>query len=150
LRVLATGPSCSGKTALGRACRGCRLVELDLSPTVEPWIPAAPESVLAPEPAPAPAPGRVLFEGIPSGSDAVMAAFIASMDRIVLLDPPFDVRLERMIRRDGPAALGRFLYNEFAWHRYVLPLLADHRELWRVQGSEAGIDPFSDSPPAGS
>ena len=76
--------------------------------------------------------GNCFFEGIPSGSEEEIRLFLEEMDQILWLQVPFGTRLQRMIDRDGPAALGRFLYNEFAWNRYLVPLLEGNRRVRRV------------------
>jgi hypothetical protein len=117
LKTLITGPSCSGKTTLGRSLIGCRLVELDRLDG------AAFEEGNG---------GDCMLEGIPSGSEEEIRRLLASMDQILWLQVPFGMRLHRMIERDGPAALGRFLYNEFAWNRYLAPLLEGNRKVRRL------------------
>ena len=63
------------------------------------------------------------------------------MDLVVQLNVPFEVRLRRMIERDGPEAMGRFLYNEFAWHEYLTGMLAHARrvEVLKVGRTEEAV-----------
>jgi hypothetical protein len=85
----------------------------------------------------------LLFEGIPSGTDRQMTEILARMDLVLILDTPFAVRLRRMTDRDGPESLGRFLFNEFAWHRYLEPLLQAHPKIRFVRESDLPCDPFT-------
>ena len=107
MRLLLTGPSCSGKTTICRANQHGRRIHLDQVGPVDDWI----DSLDAHE--------HVVFEGLPSGSDQGIAAFRDHMDQVIVLAVPFGIRLARMIARDGPEGLGRFLYNEFAWNTYL-------------------------------
>jgi energy-coupling factor transporter ATP-binding protein EcfA2 len=129
LRILVTGPSCSGKTTYCRALAGRRIVELDSQPSLEGLLSAPEDEAL-------------LFEGIPSGSDSEMANFVSRMDLILLLTTSFEARLQRMLARDGPAGLGRFLYNEFAWRSFVAGLFEGNARVWRVSEKELPDDPF--------
>ncbi len=117
MKTLITGPSCSGKTTLGRSLTGCRLVELDRLDSA---------AFLEGNG------GDCILEGIPSGSEEEIRRLLGSMDQILWLQLPFGTRLQRMIDRDGPSALGRFLYNEFAWNRYLVPLLEGNRKVRRI------------------
>ncbi len=131
MKILVTGPSCSGKTAYVRTlAKNHKLVELDL------YESAADVVALATSNEP------LLFEGLPSGTDQQMAEIVAAMDLILVLDTPFSIRFRRMIDRDGPESLGRFLFNEFAWHRYLVPLLEGQPRARFVREEELPGDPF--------
>lgn len=131
MKILVTGPSCSGKTAYVRSLANhSKLVELDLYESAPDVLALARSSE------------SLLFEGLPSGTDRQMAEIVAGMDLILVLDTPFAVRLRRMIDRDGPESLGRFLFNEFAWHRYLVPLLEAHPRARFVREEDLPGDPF--------
>lgn len=131
MNVLVTGPSCAGKTTYCRSRTGCRLVELDLLPPVgELEIPADGAE-------------RCLFEGLPSGSDKEIAGFAAAMDRVFVLDTAFDERLRRIIEKDGPLAFGCFLYNEYAWRTYLLPIFGRLPQTRTLAAGDLPDDPFS-------
>lgn len=125
MKSLITGPSCSGKTTLARSLSGCRLVELDR-------LRSAAESASR-----VPLGEDCVLEGIPSGSEEEIRLFLGGMDHILWLEVPFATRLQRMIYRDGPSALGRFLYNEFAWNRFLAPLLEGNRNVRRLSPEES-------------
>lgn len=78
-----------------------------------------------------------------------MAKLVARMDRVIILATPFGLRLQRMLARDGPGGLGRFLYNEFAWRRFVTCLFEDHPHVAWLEESELPEDPFGGQPRTG-
>lgn len=132
MKILVTGPSCSGKTAYVRSLpKNHKLIELDLYESAADVLALAQGSE------------SLLFEGLPSGTDQQMADIVACMDLILVLDAPFAIRFQRMIDRDGPESLGRFLFNEFAWHRYLMPLFEGNPKARFVREEELPKDPFS-------
>ncbi len=116
MNVLLTGPSCAGKTSLAPQLVGARIVHLDLCAD------DGGHGCLAPELHG----GDTVFEGLPTGPDDRMVAFIGGMDAVLILDAPVGARVWRCIRRDGWWGLVRWVYNEYCWHRFVSPLVRRH------------------------
>ncbi len=126
LRVLITGPSCAGKTTVGRAQARGAVIHLDQVESVDALLERLDDNA-----------EDCVFEGMPSGSDEGIAVFRDRMDQVMVLDEPFATRLERALERDGPRALGRFLYNEFAWRTYLAGLFATGTNIRHLSAEEA-------------
>ena len=111
--VFVAGPSCSGKTRLARQWQGVACVHLDKHEG--PVQRLAAEFKARDETA--------IFEGMLSGRRQDIEALLELMDALIVLDAPLPQRMGRVVRRDGPSSLPRFLRNEFYWHAHNRPIL---------------------------
>ena len=107
MRILLTGPSCSGKTCLARQFPAWIVQHLNKEGT-----------------AAYPAEGTddreqvTIYEGISCGTAASVGEFLKRMDIVLVLNAPVLARLRRCLARDGMRGLSRWVYNEFCWRRY--------------------------------
>ena len=131
--IIVTGPSCSGKTSFARNWSKSRLVQLDTYTTLECLAHALADLDVAEN-------QTIILEGVVSGTPSDAIDLIGRADCVIVLKAGFFARLGRAVRRDGPQCLARFLWNEFAWHRYCKPLLGKcedmtptHHVVWQPE-----------------
>ena len=124
MKILLTGPSGAGKTALASQLPAASVIHLDQFQVQRFMLASDQESSES---------GFVLYEGMPAGADSLVKEFLKTMDVVLLLEPAAPVRLFRCWQRDGWRNIFRWCHNEWCWRVICRPLIREHHNVRKIR-----------------